>query len=239
MATMVEPSTIEQALSRFRAVGFTRLRGFLSAEMIDALRQEADRLEDRKDRPDDAKRSLVRESAPRPDRIEPVIDVSPVFAALVYDLRMLKLAGTFLQGEAQLLKDKFIGKPPGAIGYGAHQDLAYWQEVGVTGENAMTIVVCIDRCTAENGAMEFAPDKHHALLTTPGIVADLDEDQLGAFATVEAEAGDLLLFSSLAPHRSGPNTSGEMRRTLFITYVHDPRPDMYAWYLLKRRAFFE
>jgi ectoine hydroxylase-related dioxygenase (phytanoyl-CoA dioxygenase family) len=58
------------------------------------------------------------------------------------------------------------------------------------------------------------------------------------WAPVETQAGDLLLFGSLIPHRSGDNISGEPRRAAYITYnaasVGSHRSD---YYRKKRQVF--
>ena len=132
-----------------------------------------------------------------------------------------------LGGEAQLFKDKFIAKPPGAPGYGAHQDGAYWPGMGLDPRRFVTAVLFLDDAANENGAIECVSGCHE-LLTDPETIADPDESLLGAFVTVKAEAGDLLLLHAFTPHRSGPNRSRSMRRTLLFTYGVDDRPDLYG-----------
>ncbi len=53
---------------------------------------------------------------------------------------------------------------------------------------------------------------------------------------IEARAGDVLLIHSLTPHRSGPNVSDRMRRTLLFSYGVDDRPDLYDLYYQLRRT---
>lgn len=213
----------------WRRDGWCVARGVLAADEIDALRREADRLWAQPAL--FAERGAVPISPRRNDRLDPVIDLSPAFRALAEDPRLLTLAAELLGGEPQLLKDKFIAKPPGASGYLAHQDGAYWQGIGLSPDAFVTIVCFLDDSTAEAGAIECASGLHSTLLTPPGQVADVDESALSVpFEIVELKAGDLLLIHSLTPHRSGPNRSESMRRALLLTYGVDARPGLYRRY---------
>jgi len=149
---------------------------------------------------------------------------------LARDPRLLAEVEGVLGGEVQLMKDKFIAKPPGAGGYGTHQDGAYWPGMGFDTSRFLTAVIFLDDATSENGAIECAAGYHERLLTDPGVVADADEGQLGEFTTIEARVGDLLLLHALTPHRSSANRSRGMRRALLFTYGVDSRPDLYAVY---------
>jgi len=217
------------------ANGWTLVPGFLEPGEVAALRREADRLCQNKALFDT--RGSVANSATRSDRLDPVIDVSQPFAALTQDHRLLSLVNGALGAEAQLLKDKFIAKPPGAIGYATHQDAAYWPALGIDRFRFLTAILFLDDSTAQNGTIECASGHHRELLTDPDTIADPDEAALGPFTTIEARSGDLVLLNALTPHRSGPNRSSGMRRTLLFTYGVDPRPDLYGLYKqLKQRA---
>lgn len=216
------------AESDWASDGWALVPGFLAPDQLQAMRHEADRLW--ADQSLFGVRGAVPNSATRSDRLDPVIDVSPPFAALAKDVRLLAEVDAVLGGSAQLMKDKFIAKPPGAGGYAAHQDGAYWPGMGFDTRRFLTAIIFLDDATADNGAIECAPGQHHYMLTDPEVVADPDEEQIGEFVTVEAKAGDMLLLHALTPHRSGPNRSTGKRRALLFTYGVDPRPDLYAVY---------
>ena len=210
------------------ASGWALHPGFLPAEEVGELVREAERLT--ADPALSAGRGAVPNSATRSDRIDPVIDLSPRFAALARDPRLTELAGRLLGGDVQLMKDKFIAKPPGAKGYATHQDAAYWPGLGIDARRFLTAVLFLDDSTAAKGAIECASGHHLSLLTNPDRIADPDETRLGEFTTIEAKAGDLLLLHALTPHRSGPNRSDSMRRALLFTYGVDARPELYTIY---------
>jgi hypothetical protein len=213
--------------------GRALLPGFLRADELADLCREADRLMRRRELFDD--RGAVPFSPTRHDRLDPVIDLSPPFAALASDPRLLALATAILGDGVQPLKDKFIAKPPGASGYLTHQDGAYWAGLGIDPSRFLTIAIFLDDAPAERGPIECAPGFHRQLLTDPDNVADPDESLLGDFTVIEAGAGDALLLHSLTPHRSGPNRSNDTRRALLFSYGVDDRPGLYdRYYELKR-----
>jgi ectoine hydroxylase-related dioxygenase (phytanoyl-CoA dioxygenase family) len=214
--------------------GWTLVGGFLNENEVAVLVGEADRLWSQQSL--FTERGAVVNSPTRSDRLDPVIDLSAPFKALSRDPRLVAVASELLGGEAQLMKDKFIAKPPGTVGYTTHQDGAYWQGLGLDFERVLTAVVFLEDSPAEKGAIECVPGEHKRLLTEPSKVTDPDESQLGPFTTIEAKAGDLLLLHALVPHRSGPNRTDGMRRTLMFTYGVDPRPDLYGLYARHRRA---
>lgn len=210
------------------ANGWALVTGFLGDDEIAALRQEADRLCGNQALFEG--RGAIPNSATRSDRLDPVIDLSPSFAALAQDRRLTSFVSNVLGGEAQLFKDKFIAKPPGAVGYATHQDAAYWPGLGLDTGRFLTAIIFLDDSPAEKGTIECASGYHRQLLTDPDTVADPDEAALGPFTTIEARSGDLVLLHALTPHRSGPNRSSAMRRALLFTYGVDPRPNLYAEY---------
>ncbi|MDG0809032.1 phytanoyl-CoA dioxygenase family protein [Cohnella rhizosphaerae] len=83
------------------------------------------------------------------ERFDPVHDISPVFASLVQDDRLLAPLRDIYLDEPKLFKDKLIFKLPGANGYSMHQDASWWQ--GFPIEGLISVMVAIDGATAENG----------------------------------------------------------------------------------------
>lgn len=217
----------------WESCGWALIPGFLGPDEVSALCREADRLIQRKELFD--QRGTVPFSPTRRDRLDPVIDVSEPFAALAVDPRILTLAESTVGGRVRLMKDKFIAKPPGADGYGAHQDGAYWMGLDIEPDRFLTIAIFLDDATPEKGPIECAPGFHRSLLTDPANAGDPDENLLGPFTMIEAKAGDVLLLHSLTPHRSGANRSNEMRRALLFSYGVSDCPDLYErYYQLKR-----
>jgi ectoine hydroxylase-related dioxygenase (phytanoyl-CoA dioxygenase family) len=172
------------------------------------------------------------------DRIDPVVDVSPVFASLVADSRLVHPVTEVLRDEPSLFKDKLILKPPGARGYDCHQDFAYWQTFGVPPDAMVTVVVAIDDASHKNGGLEVFRGQHGAPLYPRGSTDDVDEADLDPTTGLvpELRSGDLLLLHSLMPHRSSTNNSPNSRRQLFVTYSVRSYGDLYRSYYERQRS---
>jgi hypothetical protein len=226
----IEPMSIDH----WQSHGWMTVPGFLGPDELDLLRNEADRLLQEKRHFD--MRGGVPFSPTRSDRLDPVIDLSPSFAALAADPRVTGLAATVLGGQPQLMKDKFIAKPPGAAGYLTHQDGAYWKDLGIDFDGFLTVALFLDDAAPDQGPVECASGFHRLLLTGPNGEIDPDDSQLGPFTMIEAKAGDALLIHSLTPHRSGTNRSNRMRRALLFSYGVDDRPDLYGRYYQMRQS---
>ena len=157
-------------------------------------------------------------------------------------LRSLLTAGTLNETLADLFgepvvvyKEKINYKFPGGGGYAAHQDAPAYEFV----KDHITCSIPVDRATVENGCLFFSPGLHGQ-----GLI-DLDERGcIGEETAAEmewipcpAEPGDVLFFSSYAPHYSPPNKSAEPRRSIYVTYNAISAGDFReAYYADKRQA---
>ena len=171
------------------------------------------------------------------DRLDPVIDLSPVFAGLVQERRIVDALQSLFGQRAWLFKDKLIVKRPGTAGYKSHQDFAYWQSLGTPADDVLSVLVAIDGSSAANGGLAVLPGLHQALLTgTPEAPLDLDEARIDTdrYQIPDLAPGDLLVFHGLTPHRSAANTSSRSRRALFLSYCAG-RADAYEHYYAAHR----
>lgn len=235
---------IDAWVQEYRARGFVKLSGVFSSEEIEVVRNDYDRIFDN---PEilraDSLRAASRESLLTGtvlDRLDPIIDLSPVIKTLTQDPRIIDAAGAAIGEPALLFKDKAIMKPPGAFGYGIHQDYTNWQELPVPAELLLSVLVPLDPGSAENGGLQCYPGLHHEHLRSPEKPSDIfnpnaglvDEAMLGDVQPelVDVAPGDLVLFSSLTPHCSGPNQSDTKRRTLFLSYSSARFGDVYDLY---------
>jgi ectoine hydroxylase-related dioxygenase (phytanoyl-CoA dioxygenase family) len=204
--------------------GFVIVRGLLEAREIDELREEAGRLMQRKDLIDSDNircrwQNHVDTGECRFDCFDPVIDLSPSFERLARDPRILSAVSQLYGEAACLFKDKLIFKPPGARGYGLHQDYISWPSFP---ESFVTVIAAIDPAGANNGATEMFPGYHSLGTLSPrdGMYHELTADQvdLSRGVILELEPGDVAIFSGFTPHRSGPNRSSEWRRLAYLSY---------------------
>ncbi len=155
------------------------------------------------------------------DRMDPILDLSPLFARLALDPRLVAAVGTLLDGTAIPFKAKIIMKRPGTAGYGLHQDYPYWEFLGPGPDEYLNATIAFDRFDASNGPLEFFSGLYHERIPAPpGSPYDADEAFLAGrrSVVVELEPGDVVLFHSMLPHRSGPNLGAQSRSGLFLTY---------------------
>ncbi|HEX8771575.1 MAG TPA: phytanoyl-CoA dioxygenase family protein [Acidimicrobiales bacterium] len=218
-------------LDGYRRRGFVAVPGVFTGDEVSRYVEECDRLQHCGIVHPDNLRTHVPNSERPPDRLDPVIDLSPLFDSLTSCARLMGPLAQLLGDQPSLFKDKVIFKPPGMRGYKTHQDYAYWQWLTAPPDALLTVLVALDPATAENGAVEFFPGHHDGLLTEPGAPADVDESTLGGPAeVVETRPGDIVIFHSLTPHRSGDNYSSSMRRQLYLSYNGAAQGDLYAMY---------
>lgn len=210
-ANLLLPHHAEQFARR----GWTIIPNAMSSQALARCDDECRRLEANPEM--FGTRGSVPNSDTRLDRLDPVTDLSPVFAKLASE--MMGLASTVLGAKARLIKDKLIYKPPGAGGYGLHQDHAYFQQMDFSPDQAFTLCVALDPATQESGAVEFAKGENWQLLTEPGAVADPPAELFSSYDHACCNPGDLILFSTLAPHRSAENRSSHSRRQLYLLYA--------------------
>jgi len=235
--------------------GYTVLRGLFSAEEITAWQAECDRLL----RSEFVHRDNVRtpfrfNSGDLPERIDPVVDISPVFSSLIEDSRIVKVVEAIFQDKPMLFKDKIIFKAPGTNGYTMHQDQAWWQMCSA--DDMLSVSIQIDGATAANGCIELFPGYHDRLRTPAGMFTNFRPEELAEVDAstgirMETVPGDVMIFHSLAPHQSGTNTATVSRRSLYLTYSAARVGDLYQEHLkkyitrlseepqVKGRAFFK
>jgi len=215
-------------ITRYRTRGYVAVRGRFGAADVALWQAECDRLWQALAVEPGQSRVQFREhqnGTAIADRIDPLLDVSPVFRRVSRDPRIVAPVESALGGTAKVVKAKLISKRPGTHGYGLHQDFPYWQHMGMPADHLLTVQVAIDPATEENGGVELWPGMHREILPPPP-ENPLDVAE-SAVATETAELiplsrGDLLIFHSLAPHRSAPNRSTNPRRAVFVTYGREP-----------------
>ena len=221
-----------EQISSYNKNGYVIVRGVFSSQEATAWGKECKRLL----RLGLAHKDNIRTTAYRlsetmyvVDCFHPVIDISPVFNELAHDERILEAVSTVCGEKMLLFKDGLVYKMIGMKGYPIHQDYSWWQAFP---SDLVTAIISIDGADAENGGVEFFPGYHDRLLSTLGERRHMNEAEawqidFSAAELLETEPGDMILFSCLTPHRSGPNLSSRTRRQLYFTYSAARHGDLY------------
>ncbi len=137
---------------------------------------------------------------------------SRVFADICSDL---------LGPECRLYWDQAVYKKPGT-----EKEFPWHQDNGYTYIDPQTYLTCwtpLTEATIDNGCPWVVPGLHR-LGTLEHWRTDLGFQCLKERddgVAVEAQPGDLVVFSSLAPHRTGPNLSEGIRKAYIVQFAPD------------------
>jgi ectoine hydroxylase-related dioxygenase (phytanoyl-CoA dioxygenase family) len=137
---------------------------------------------------------------------------SPVFADLGHDL---------IGPDVRLYWDQAVYKKPGA-----HEEFPWHQDNGYTyiePQQYLTCWVALTDATVENGCPWVAPGLHR-LGTLEHWMTELGWCCLGGeveAVPAPARAGSIVVFSSLTPHRTGPNRSDGVRKSYIVQFAPD------------------
>lgn len=208
----------------YAADGYVVLRGVFQPEEITALDAEANRLWWRKDLIDVKNircrwQNHVETGECTFECFDPVIDISPLIDQMANDRRILDPLADIYGEPACLFKDKLIFKPPGATGYGMHQDYIAWKTFP---RSFVTVLIAIDAADESNGATEVFPGYHRdgSIMPEDGMYHEipLDKIDLARGVKLELRPGDAAIFDGFTPHRSAPNRTPNYRRQLYLSY---------------------
>ncbi len=204
--------------------GYVIVRGLFPAALMTELVRESERLLARKDLID--LRNLrcrwqnhCHTGECRFDAFDPITDLSPPVAKITSDERLLEVLQQVFGEPACLFKDKLIYKPPGATGYGLHQDYIAWPGFP---RSFLSVVIPLETTTQSNGCTILYPGRHRegCLSAADGDYHELPLSTVDDATAVplELDPGDIALFSGFAPHRSNNNDSTQWRRQLYLSY---------------------
>jgi predicted HD phosphohydrolase len=173
-------------------------------------------------------------SGPALARSEDLIGQHPGLTGFICGADLLGQVGDLLGEPAVLYKEKINFKQPGGAGFAPHQDAPAYRFV----DHHISVMVPLDPAHAASGGLSFAPG--HTRGRLPETRGRLDDATVAAldWRSVDAGPGDVVLFDSYAPHRSGTNTSDRPRRALYLTYNAASKGDFRDTYYADKRAEF-
>jgi 2-aminoethylphosphonate dioxygenase len=230
------PSRFE--LDAFEREGFLFVRDFLDPQLLTAVQRWTDEIAAEPEVPGRHmvyyEDSLIVPGQRIVQRIENFCPFHRGFDSLLRRGPVLDWVSALLGGKVVLFKDKINCKLPGGGGFKPHQD----QQAGWTryAPLFLTVMLCIDEATIENGCLEIAPRRHKE-----GLIGDewkpLQREEL-ALKPVPTNAGDAIFFDSFVPHASESNRTRLPRRILYITYALAKYGDHRARYFADKRRDF-
>ena len=175
-------------------------------------------------------------------RTENFLDYFPELDQLVRG-KITDAVSELLGESAVLYKEKVNFKLPGGGGFGAHQDEPAYTNFLQRGQ--LTVMIAADRADTQNGCLEVIRGGHQSgIFPHPGGVMEewlvQKWEQENKWEPVEVEAGSVLFFGSVLPHRSGKNVSNQLRRAYFLTFNPSSDGDFRkAYYADKREKFLQ
>ena len=221
-----------EEVDQFDREGYLLVEGAITVEEIERVRDELDAYEAKMTRwldqqggtlgISDAKDITFSPHAVTRSEIVKEFSRHPVFARLALDL---------VGPDVRLYWDQAVYKKPEPDReFPWHQDNGY---TFVHPQHYLTCWIPLVPATHENGCPVVAPGVHRQ-----GTLAHHWVDPIGwqcltdpeRAVEVEADVGDIICFSSLMPHRTGPNTTDEIRKAYILQYcaegstAFDPRP---------------
>lgn len=214
--------TPDQA-NQWNADGYFLLKNVLDLTLLDALTAAIDPMEEKTNsylRTVKARRQFIARADEITFALHPVLRSEaakkfarhPVFVALCADL---------MGPGCRLYWDQAVYKKAGCPEeFPWHQDNGY---NFVLPQNYLTCWVPLTDATKENGCPWVMPGIHRGG-TLEHTRTDLGWqclEGLDGAVPVEARRGDVVVFSSLTPHRTGPNKTTEERKAYILQYCHD------------------
>ena len=171
-------------------------------------------------------------------RVENYLDFHPGLDDTLRQGRIGAVLAELLGEPAVVFKDKVNMKAAGGAGFAPHQDAPAYVDFGVPYH--VTVMVPVDAFTADNGCLEMARAAAQTEFLPQNPDGTLRADQVERFAwdPVLAVPGDLIVFDSFVPHRSGPNQSGGPRRAHYVTYNRRSDGNRRADYYARKRELF-
>lgn len=226
----------EEQLASFQAHGWLVLRGVLDATALDRLEAWVDELVSWSELGGPGLHHHEATSdGPALARSE---DFVPYHAGLRDFVTQGAIAGWVgaLFGEpAALFKEKINYKLPGGAGFAPHQDATAYRFV----DHHISVMVPLDPMTPDSGCLDFASGHRAGVLPqSRGCIEAAVAEGLD-WRPVEAQPGDVVLFDSYAPHRSGPNLTARPRRSFYLTYNAVSKGHWRERYYADKRAEFE
>jgi len=214
--------TAEQA-ARFDEDGFVVLENLVDAETLAEVTNELDRFEASVDtflRSQDDERFSIAEAGAITFTTH-VVAHSDIVRRFATAPVMLDICSDLLGPDVDMYWDQAVyKKPEKPRRFPWHQDNGY---TFVEPQQYLTIWVALTDATTENGCPWVAPGVHKRGTLEHDYIDPLGYecfDEPPAKIAAPVQAGGAVVFSSLTPHLTGPNTTDTVRKAYILQYAH-------------------
>lgn len=208
------PLTAEQ-LETFRQQGWIVLRGALPSQTVERMTAAAEQLEEWADLEGPGMHHFEQtDDGPRLARSEDLITHHADLNTFITGGHVIEWVGDLLGEPAVLYKEKINYKQPGGAGFAPHQDAPAYRFV----DHHISVMVPVDAANPDNGGLFFARGYEQGTMPHARGVIDPDHAATLTWEPAAVEPGDVVLFDSYAPHKSGTNHASTPRRAFYLTY---------------------
>jgi ectoine hydroxylase-related dioxygenase (phytanoyl-CoA dioxygenase family) len=195
-------------IDQFNQDGYVKLRGFFSEAEMRTLIEDIKEADPKHIDNNLNKGSLTFHSQ--------LFQYSEKIQNFISQPRLVELLAQFIGPNFWVRWDQAVAKGPGAETFPWHQDNGYSK----LKDNHYQLWIALTRMTPENGGLWLQPGSHKKRLQHKfeGNYAVYDGTPESP-VFIEAQAGDIVLFSSLTLHSTTPNVSQETRWAYVIEYM--------------------
>ena len=171
-------------------------------------------------------------------RVEHFLEDAPRLQEVLAGNKMMGWVAQCLEAPGILFKEKINLKLAGGQGFAAHQDAPAFDLFGQS--QHITVMVSLEAGNERNGCLEVAQVEHCEKILPMNADRTLTDPVIESLTwqSIETAPGDIVIFSSFLPHRSGVNQSLQSRRAVYATYALASEGDHRAEYFRQKRALF-
>ena len=225
--TVSSPQITRAQLEQFRDEGFFVLKNVMPKSDLEALRDECERLVAERDREMDRLGVDTIDLDHRGSRyFIHAHGKSPAVERFLHSDLMARIARAALGPTVYLFNEQYVVKAAErGMKFGWHQDSGF---IPYAHRPYLTCWVALDDVTEANGTLYLLPYSRAGTRDVVEHVHDEEtNDLIGYFGDdpgdpVIVPAGSVVSFSSTLFHRSGPNTTDQMRRVYLAQYSAEP-----------------
>ena len=213
--------------AQFDSAGFVVLRGVLSSDVLDAVEADLDEFDAATEAELRARREdeqSISEAGAITFTVH-LVERSAAARALAVSDALVGVCRDVLGPAVSLYWDQAVyKKPEKPRHFPWHQDNGY---TFIEPQQYLTCWVPLTDATIENGCPWVAPGVHrlgtlaHEMVPGLGLqcFASPGEEGFDEAVACEARRGDVVVFSSLTPHYTGPNTTDSVRKAYIVQYA--------------------